>query len=128
MAGFRPVGTRPVATVGATPTASQVFTPATGTFSFSGFAPIPVMSVPPVRVEMFWVEVSNSGVPSARMDWTALEVANDGAASARASWLAIEAVSDGAAYARVSSVFIEVLRSITQEASIRPAHLLMAAF
>jgi len=97
MPGFRPVGTKPVATVGG-PTVPAINV----TQTFVEVTSLPGDAAGAVRVTAAPVEVGNSGAPDAVVTTNLAEVANS-----------------GDAYASVSQVFVEIL-SLVQRNIRRP--------
>lgn len=120
MAGFGPVGSTPVASIGGTATASINYTPGAGAIVYQGFAPSSAYSIPTIQTEWFGLEVLHTGGSSAQIDWTGIETLHTGRADIVIEWTGIETTHTGRAFIEVGYFGIEILMSIATKKTIYP--------
>ena len=132
MAGFRPVGSVPVASITSAGSGGVIYQITAAYFRFAGNVPTVGIVIPPIRATWIGAEILHPGVAAARVTtiaievlrsaasiatilqatWIGAEVLHVGAAAARITTVAAEALHIGQAAARVTTVALEVLRSV----------------
>lgn len=112
MAGFDPVGSSPVASIGTVSTPSTNFSPGAGAVVYQGFAPSSAYSIPTVQTEWFGLEVLHTGAAGIQVDWQGSEVLHTGRADIVIEWTGVETLHTGRAFINIEYFGIEVLMSI----------------